>query len=78
MDLGAYLGMNKIAKARFAKMIGCSTTHFCMSTNGRRIPSSDLAFKVEEVTAGKVKAEEFLTYCIREFKTRKSQEERKK
>lgn len=70
MDIGAYLGLQKMSKKNFAKILGYSPTHFYQSFNGQRMPSVDLAFKVEEVTLGKVKAEEFIVYCIKAFKSK--------
>jgi transcriptional regulator with XRE-family HTH domain len=52
--LAAFLKGNKMSQAKFAREIGCSQTHVCHFTQGKRFPNKDTARKIEAETAGQV------------------------
>ena len=60
MKLRDYLHKKRISQIDFAKIIGISETQLSRWLGGSRIPSRKNALKIEEVTEGKVSANELL------------------
>lgn len=56
-ELDKYLSADDGPTAReFARKVGCSEPHISLVRHGRKLPSLDLAFLMEEASGGKVPA----------------------
>lgn len=64
MELYQYLWENQILKKDFSKIINVTPQYLSLVTNYKKVPGFKLAFKIEEVTNGKVKAREILQKCM--------------
>ncbi|MEN8236159.1 MAG: helix-turn-helix transcriptional regulator [Pseudomonadota bacterium] len=60
MELREWLFRNRKTVTDFAKEIGVSRSHLNMISNGKNLPSVQLAKKIEEGTEGKVTIMELL------------------
>lgn len=60
MKLRDYLHKKRIRQIDFAKEVGIGQTQLSKWINGARVPSRKNALKIEELTNGKVSADEML------------------
>ena len=52
--LAAFLKSSNTSQAKFARLVGCSQTHVCHFTQGRRFPGKEMARKIELASDGRV------------------------
>jgi DNA-binding XRE family transcriptional regulator len=60
MQVKNYIEKYNISQTDFANKIGISKTHVNLIIKGKRIPSVNLAKKIELLTKGKIRASEIL------------------
>jgi len=60
MTLKDYIKENKLTVSKFAELAECSQPHISLICKGLRRPSPELAFKIQQVTDGDVRAIDLL------------------
>lgn len=60
MTIKEWIKKNRITQTRFAQEMGVTRHYFNAIACGRVIPSRHVAFLIEKLTSGKVKAHEIL------------------
>src|SRR5262245_60711426 len=58
--LNQWMVESKVSNKRMAKMVGCSTRSIVFWKQGQSIPVLVYAFKIEQITEGKVSVESWL------------------
>lgn len=77
MNLLEYLFYKNISKAQFARELNITRVHLSQALHGNRKLSMKICRKAQDLTNGKIKAEDLRQFCIDAQTKRKKNERRK-
>lgn len=63
MKLKLYLIKNRLTTKVFSQMLGIASNTLSLICTGKRMPSYDVAMRIEELTQGEVTADDVMRHC---------------